>query len=177
MSDAATLLPHYTYDDWVHWEGKWEVIRGIAIAMSPAPVPKHQRISSNLSKAFGQPLEACNTCFDYQPIDYRVADDIILQPDFLVVCGEITKPYLDFPPALVVEILSPSTALKDRHTKYGIYQKQGIKYYVIIAPDKEEVEIYELMDGEYHLKQSGKDIVHEFFFSECTARVDFKKIW
>jgi Uma2 family endonuclease len=177
VSDAATLLPHYTYDDWVHWEGKWELIRGIAIAMSPAPVPKHQRISSNLSKVFGQPLEACNKCFDYQPIDYRVADDIILQPDFLVVCGEITKPYLDFPPALVVEILSPSTALKDRHTKYGIYQKQGIKYYVIIAPDKEEIEIYELIDGSYHLKQSGKDVRHDFLFPECTASVDFKKIW
>jgi Uma2 family endonuclease len=177
VSDAPTLLPHYTYDDWVHWEGKWELIRGIAIAMSPAPVPKYQRISSNLSKVFGQPLEACNKCFDYQPIDYRVADDIILQPDFLVVCGEITKPYLDFPLTLVVEILSPSTALKDRHTKYGIYQKQGIKYYVIIAPDKEEVEIYELIDGNYHLKQSGKDIIHDFFFPECTASVDFKKIW
>jgi Uma2 family endonuclease len=177
LDNAATILPHYTYDDWVHWEGKWELIRGIAIAMSPAPVPKHQRISSNLSKVFGAPLEACNKCADYQPIDYRVADDIILQPDFLVVCGEITKQYLDFPPALVVEILSPSTALKDRHTKYGIYQSQGIKYYIIIAPDKEEVEIYELMGGEYHLKQSGKDIVHDFFFPECNARVDFKKIW
>lgn len=120
---------------------------------------------------------ACNKCADYQPIDYRVADDIILQPDFLVVCGEITKAYLDFPPVLVVEILSPSTALKDRHTKYGIYQSQGIKYYIIIAPDKEEIEIYELMNGEYHLKKSGKDIVHEFFFTECNARVDFKKIW
>nr|WP_255539607.1 Uma2 family endonuclease [Longitalea luteola] len=139
-------MPHYTYDDWIHWEGKWELIRGIAIAMSPAPVPKHQRISSSLSRVFGVPLRACNKCTDYQPLDYRVADDIILQPDFLIVCGEITKPYLDFPPALIVEILLPATALKDRHTKYGIYQKQGIK-------------------------------LHEFFFPECTARVDFKEIW
>jgi Uma2 family endonuclease len=177
VSDAATILPHYTYDDWVRWEGKWELIKGIPNAMSPAPVPKHQRISLNLSGEFRVPLKACNTCAAYQPIDYRVTDDTILQPDMLVVCGEITKPYLDFPPVLVVEILSPATALKDRHTKYGIYQSQGIKYYIIISPDKEEVEIYELIDGEYHLKQSGKNIVHEFFFPECTARVDFKEIW
>lgn len=95
----------------------------------------------------------------------------------LVVAGEITKEYLDFAPSLVAEILSPATELKDRYAKYGIYESQGIKYYIIIAPDKEEVEIYELIDGEYHLKQSGKNIVHDFFFPECDARVDFKEIW
>jgi Uma2 family endonuclease len=177
VSNAAQILPHYTYDDWMHWEGKWELIKGIPFAMSPAPVPKHQRIAGNLFSEFRSPLKACNKCTAYQPIDYRVTDDTILQPDMLIVCGEITKAYLDFPPTLVVEILSPATALKDRHTKYGLYEAQGIKYYIIIAPDKEEAEIYELIAGEYHLKQAGKNIVHEFFFPECNARVDFKEIW
>ena len=177
MSSAAQILPHYTYDEWVRWEGKWELIRGIPYAMSPAPQPKHQRIAGNLFTEFRLPLKACNKCTAYQPIDYRITDDTILQPDMLVVCGEITKQYLDFPPTLVVEVLSPATALKDRHTKYGIYQSQGIKYYIIISPEKEEVEIYELIESEYHLKQSGKNFVHEFFFPECMARVDFKEIW
>ena len=177
MNSTATILPHYTYDDWKHWEGKWELIKGIPYAMSPAPVPKHQRIALNLSGEFRATLKVCNKCAAYLPIDYRVADDIILQPDMLVVCGEITKTYLDFPPVLVVEVLSPATALKDRHTKYDIYESQGIKYYIIIMPDKEEAEIFELMDGKYHLKQSGKNFVHEFFFPECTSRIDFKEIW
>jgi Uma2 family endonuclease len=177
VNDPNKIYPHYTYDNWVHWEGKWELIEGIAHAMSPSPVPKHQRISFNLKIAFGVPLRACNKCIAYDPIDYLVTEDTILQPDMLVVCGELTKKFLDFPPALVVEILSPSTALKDRHTKYGIYESQGIKYYIIIAPDKEEVEVYELIDGEYHLKQNGRNFVHEFFFPECNARVDFKEIW
>lgn len=177
MSNAVKILPHYTYDDYVQWEGQWELIDGIPYAMSPLPVPNHQRIALNLSVEFRLPLKACNKCIVYQPIDYRVTDDTILQPDMLVVCGEITKKYLDFPPALVVEILSPATALKDRHTKYGIYESQGIKYYIIIAPDKQEAEIYELLDGKYQLKQIGKNLVHEFFFPECTARIDFKEIW
>jgi Uma2 family endonuclease len=177
VNSTATILPYYTYEDWKHWEGKWELIKGIPYAMSPAPVPKHQRIALNLSGEFRATLKACNKCAAYLPIDYRVADDIILQPDMLVVCGEITKTYLDFPPALVVEVLSPATALKDRHTKYDIYESQGIKYYIIIMPDKEEAEIFELMDGKYHLKQSGKNFIHEFFFPECTSRIDFKEIW
>lgn len=31
-------LPHYTYDDYVTWEGRWELIQGIPYAMTPAPV-------------------------------------------------------------------------------------------------------------------------------------------
>jgi Uma2 family endonuclease len=177
LRSSVRILPHYTYDDWVQWEGQWELIDGIPWAMRPVPVPKHQRISSNLLKAFGVPLEACDKCAGYQPIDYWVTDDTILQPDMLVVAGEITKEYLDFAPSLVAEILSPATELKDRHAKYGIYESQGIQYYVIIAPDKEEIEIYELIDDKYQLKQTGKNIVHEFFFPECNATIDFKEIW
>ncbi|TCK06622.1 hypothetical protein [Phorcysia thermohydrogeniphila] len=28
-------LPHYTYEDYKHWEGKWELIEGIPYAMCP----------------------------------------------------------------------------------------------------------------------------------------------
>jgi Uma2 family endonuclease len=106
-----------------------------------------------------------------------VSDDTILQPDFLVVAEEITKEYLDFSPSLVIEIISTTTELKDRYTKYNIYESKGIRYYIIIAPDKKDVEIYELIAGEYKLNQTGKNIVHEFFFPEWTIRIDFEKIW
>ena len=55
-----------------------------------------------------------------------------MQPDLLIVCDEIKQSYLDFPPVLVVEIISPSTALKDRNNKLNVYQHFGIKYYLII---------------------------------------------
>ena len=87
------------------------------------------------------------------------------------------KKYLDFPPALVVEILSPSTAAKDRFTKFPIYQSKSIGYYLIIDPNREEVEVYELLDGEYKMTNRGKDIVHDFSFDECKASIDFREIW
>ena len=55
----------------------------------------------------------------------------------------------------MVEILSPSTALRDRHTKYELYQQQGVKYYLIVNIDSKTIEIFELIDGQYQL-QSGK---------------------
>jgi hypothetical protein len=38
-------IPRYSYKDYLEWEGKWELIGGIAYAMSPAPIIKHQEIS------------------------------------------------------------------------------------------------------------------------------------
>lgn len=175
--DAVKILPHYTYNDYLQWEGKWEVIDGIPYAMSPAPVPNHQRVSAKLSAEFINQLKQCQKCQVYQPIDYIIADDTILQPDLLIVCGEIKKNFLDFPPALVVEILSPSTALKDRHTKYALYQSQGIKYYLIVDPDSREAEVYEINNKIYELKQKGNGFTYEFLMEDCKASVNFGDIW
>ena len=42
-------LPKYTYDDYKHWEGKWELIHGIPYAMSPAPRIEHQLVSGKIN--------------------------------------------------------------------------------------------------------------------------------
>ena len=34
-------LPHYVYDDYRQWEGRWELIEGIPYAMTPAPGFEH----------------------------------------------------------------------------------------------------------------------------------------
>ncbi|MEJ7685327.1 MAG: Uma2 family endonuclease [Segetibacter sp.] len=96
----------------------------------------------------------------------------------LVVCDTIEKDFLDFSPSLVVEILSPSTALKDRYSKFDIYEKQQIKYYLIVSPDKEEVEIYSIENRTYQLKQTGKNVIYTFSFEvDCNVTIDFKEIW
>jgi Uma2 family endonuclease len=177
MSDAVKILPYYTYEDYLQWEGKWELIEGIPYAMSPAPAPKHQRIAANLTTCFAIALKNCSNGKVYQPVDYILQDDTVLQPDMLIVCHEIKKRFLDFPPALVAEILLPSTALKDRHTKYSLYQSQIIRYYILIDPDAEEAELYELENSSYKLKQKGRDFTYEFFLEECSAIVNFREVW
>ena len=177
MSNAVKILPHYTYPDYVQWEGKWEVIEGVPYAMSPTPVPRYQIIAGNLLALFWNELRNCKKCQVSQPLDYLVQDDTILQPDMLIICKPITKKYLDFSPALVAEILSPSTALKDRHAKYSIYESQGIPYYIIIDPEKNDIEIYQLIDSKYQLMKQGKDFSYGFNLDECTAQIDFAEIW
>ncbi len=101
-----------------------------------------------------------------------------MQPDVSVICKEAGKKFIDFPPALVVEILSTSTALKDRHTKFPTYQQQGIPYYLMISQDPEETEVYMLVDGKYELQLKDKSFSYNFQFTdECSATIYFSELW
>jgi len=177
MGLSNKILPHYTYEDYVHWEGRWELIEGSPIAMSPLPVPQHQQSSADLIYAFKDALEkSCKDCKVYSPLDYKVSDDTTIQPDVVIVCGKINKPYLDFAPALTVEILSPSTMLRDRNTKYQIYEQQGVKYYLIVDADKKSIEIYELIEGKYQLQPYKNNF--EFQLNEkCKISPKLNNIW
>jgi Uma2 family endonuclease len=169
MGSIRQILPHYTYEDYKLWQGRWEIIRGIAIAMSPMPNPRHQEISAALTEIMRVAIResGCKKCRVYQPIDYLVKDDTVLNPDLLIVCQPIKGQYLDFTPSLIVEILSPSTALKDRNTKYDLYENEGVKYYIIVDPKDNTYEVYQLVNGMYE-----RMYTNEFDLEGCQINFD-----
>jgi Uma2 family endonuclease len=177
---AVKILPHYTYSDYCNWEGRWELIEGIPYAMSPAPSPRHQWIVANILYELKGALKKskCSKCKAYDFIDVKVEEDTILQPDASIVCSSIDKEFLDFPPSLVVEILSESTALKDRITKFSIYEKFGVKYYLIVDAEKETVEIYSLKDSKYELQSFSAESDFTFsFLDDCNIDIVVKNFW
>ena len=179
MSNVHKILPHYTYEDWVQWEGKWEMIDGHPIAMSPAPVPRHQGVVADVITELNNALRrsGCKgNCKVYDYIDYKVSEDTILKPDVLIVCGKIEKKFLDFPPTVVVEIASPSTALRDKHTKFELYQQQGVKYYILIDADSASIEIYEIHNGIYQLQIMNLNSFEFTLDGGCKMQVDFSTI-
>ncbi len=181
MSALVNILPHYTYEDYRLWEGRWEIIDGIPYAMSPAPSMRHQWISSNIKGELRNALKltACNECRVYDFIDVKITEDTVVQPDASVVCGETPKLFLDFPPVIAVEVLSPSTQIKDRNAKFDRYQKFGVKYYMMVDVDANQVEIYYLADGENYSRQS-PDNANCFSFhlnDRCDITLSLNKIW
>lgn len=178
MGIADKIIPHYTYDDWINWEGKWELIEGHPIAMSPAPIPKHQLVAAELRTELVLALRKskCKKCRVYDPVDYKISDDTILVPDILIICGHVKKNFLDFPPSLIVEILSPSTALRDRHTKFQFYEQQGVKYYLIVDINKMHVDIYTLENNKYQLAENDKPYTFRFD-NECSITPDLSNIF
>jgi Uma2 family endonuclease len=180
MSSALKILPHHTYEDWKEWKDRWELIEGVPYSMSPAPIPRHQIVTTNMVSEFRNALKN-NTCRCFASIylDYLITDDTILQPDLLIVCGEIKKKFLDFPPALVVEVLSPATALKDRNNKFTIYESQKIPYYITVDIDKKEIEIYTIgSEGKYTPEKFSPHSPYRFQLTpDCFIEVVLNNIW
>jgi Uma2 family endonuclease len=179
MGYPNKILPYYTYEDYCRWEGQWELIEGIPYAMSPMPRPEHQTIAGNLHAELRYAIKKAQcSCKVYQPIDYKITEDTILNPDLLIVCKPITKQFLDFAPELVVEILSPATALKDRHTKFEIYQQQQIPYYIMVDTDKKQVEVWQLNEaGKFGPISIDEKQPQLFAFNACLFSIVFENIW
>ena len=154
------------------------MIDGIAYAMSPAPGMRHQHISGKLYLALTNALadNACN-CTAFLPVDYKVAEDTVVQPDVLVVCNpQMAGKVLEQTPALVAEVLSPSTALKDRNSKYYLYQEAGVPYYLIIDHEKAVAEVYQLVDNSYQQQTVDLKTAFTFYFHGCSVDIVFDDI-
>ena len=177
---ALDYMPYYTYEDYVRWEGDWEIIDGTAYAMSPAPMIKHQSISNNIAWELKNIFKNCTKCQALLPVDWRVSDDTIVQPDNLVICEDnIDRAYIRKAPKIIFEILSKSTAKKDLHVKYDIYEKEGVNYYIIVDPDDEIAKVYKLYNGSYIKVCDATSESVEFELKECKEKLefDFSKIW
>lgn len=179
MSIAERFRPHYTYEDYCQWEGNWELIEGMPYAMSPAPVPQHQSVNGNLYSLLKEAIKnnGCENCKVYLPIDWKISDNTVVQPDVLIVCDKIEKKFLDFPPMLVAEILSPATASKDRNEKMELYQLQKVKYYLIVDPQFKKIEAYQFINSQYEPVAINPDTYSFHFEDNCTVAVQLLDIW
>ncbi len=171
-------LPHYKWSDYRNWEGSWELIEGVPYAMSPAPSIEHQTISQNIAFQLSDALKNCKRCKALLPVDWKINDETVVQPDNLVVCGEAEGQYLKKTPAIIFEILSPSTAKKDTGIKFDLYQQEGVAYYVIVNPVDSIAKIYQLtQDGRLIKKKDAQNDHFQFEIEDCQLNFDFSKIW
>lgn len=183
--DAVALkmedLPHYTYDHYVQWEGRWEIINGLPYAMTPAPAIEHQDLCVDIVFQVKSLLKNCGKCKVLLPVDWQISEDTVVQPDVLVVCGEIEKikgNKLLVPPVLVFEILSPSTVKKDRGLKYRLYRAAGVKYYCMVDPETRSADVFELRGADKYIeKEDFQEGKVTFDLGACKIAFDFGEIF
>ncbi|HIP30245.1 MAG TPA: Uma2 family endonuclease [Sulfurospirillum arcachonense] len=113
------------------------------------------------------------------PIDWKVDDSTVVQPDVVLFCEKTDKQYFSKTPPLVVEVLSKATALKDVTTKMKLYEREGVKFYIIVEPNSELSDVFQLVNGEYELmKKCTKEDSYKFEISdECFTEVDFSTVF
>ena len=152
MPLAQKISNKFTYTDYITWSDneRWELIDGEAYNMTPAPTVTHQKIGGNLYILLSSHLKKRAECFvGIAPTDVVFAEHNVVQPDVFVVCDKkkITEANIQGAPDLIIEVLSPATALKDKREKKALYEKYGVKEYIIIDPAAQYVERFLLKEG------------------------------
>jgi len=174
-------LPHYTYNDYKQWDSNaWELIYGIAYAMSPAPMINHQKISNKIGRFLDEIFEECQKCQALLPIDWKISEDTIVQPDNSVICHTPEhEAYITKAPKIIFEVLSKSTMKKDTGLKFDLYEREGVEYYVIVDPDERLAKVYKRHEGRFIKMLDASDETFMFELKECTPSkaFEFSKIW
>jgi Uma2 family endonuclease len=141
MSDLAEK--RLTVDEFLHWaegrEGKWELLDGVPVAMSPERV-RHTRSKSRATMALSDAIRRAGaSCEAFtEGITVRTRDDRAFVPDALVVCPPPPPDVVEIDnPLMVVEVLSPSTAAIDHGVKLeGYFSLPTVAHYLILDPDR-----------------------------------------
>ena len=167
-------IEFYTYEDYKKWEGRWELIDGIPLAMAPAPLPTHQLIATLISYQLNSQIQNCKNCVVLGEVDYKVSDETILRPDVVVTCERLNKPFITNP-KIIFEIVSPSSARRDEKFKFEIYEKEKINYYILVYPNDNIAKAYELKNNKFEkIPLSEK---YQFKLNNCNLEVDFDEIF
>jgi Uma2 family endonuclease len=117
-----------------------ELIDG-QLVKDPSPTYGHQWIVGRLHIEFYRIVGPSRVVVS--PIDVFVDDHNVLQPDILVLDEPLSPKVAHVGiPALVVEVLSKSTAHRDRVVKRDIYLRAGVREVWILDPEAETIEVY-----------------------------------
>jgi len=154
----------YTYADYCTWDDgeRWELIDGVAHMMAP-PSTRHQEISGEIFGQLRDFLRGKPCKVFAAPFGVRLAaddeDGMVVEPDLVVICNEskIDDKGCKGAPDLVVEILSPSSAQRDKWVKFHAYRRAGVREYWIVDPDSKTVTAHLLEGDKYTTMAYGGD--------------------
>jgi Uma2 family endonuclease len=128
----------YTWADYQSWpeDERWELIGGVAYGMAAAPSIRHQDVVLDLVSRLKQQLRGTGCRPFVVPTAVRLSDRDVVEPDILVVCdpAKITASHIEGPPDLIVEVLSPGTSAKDLRPKKALYERAGVREYLVVDP-------------------------------------------
>lgn len=132
-----------------------ELIDGKIVMMSPRPRLNHTRVSGAIYRIFAAALEGKRCEAFPDGVDLYLDEKNHFVPDAMIVCdsSQIKPDRIIGAPALVVEVLSPNTAMRDRGKKMRAYAKSGVQEYWIVDVIGCHIEVYRLNEGSYDIER------------------------
>lgn len=170
-------MPNYTYEDYKHWEGDWELIDGVPFAMAPAPMKRHQMLVGYIFSEIVSKIGICPNCEVLIDSDWKLNSQNILKPNVSLVCNDDNPKHISKTPEVIFEVISPSTAQRDENLKFTIYAGEGVKYYVLVYPEDLVAKVYKNYD--FSFKKVGEFDTESLEFEDikCAFSFDFRAIF
>ena len=147
--NEAKKLNSYTYQDYLeiahNTDERVEFIFGNIYMMAGASA-LHQDIVGNIFYQAKSRQTTDNCKPRIAPFDVKLSVNgsiNIVQPDVMIFCNK------DEIPCAIFEVLSPSTALKDKTVKKKLYEMSGVKEYFLVNSEYKIVEKFKLNDNIY----------------------------
>ncbi|MDZ4764379.1 MAG: Uma2 family endonuclease [Chloroflexota bacterium] len=130
-----------------------ELIDG-AIYEMPSPDLEHQTALSDLHFWLKTEVKTRGGKVYFVPMDVKFDETNTPQPDIFWIapdgkCRPNAKHKLEGAPDFIAEVLSPSTARRDRRQKYDLYEKYGVREYWLVDPSIKLIEVYSLQAGKF----------------------------
>jgi Uma2 family endonuclease len=127
-----------------------ELIDGVLSTVN-SPKPVHAFIVGSLFRlldavAYGRGWRVLPGAVDIVAVDSIVIPDLIVIPEHLAPDPD---DFLAVVPLLAVEVLLPSTRLKDLNDKFRLYERTGIEHYWVVDPIEQRLVAWQLHDGAY----------------------------
>jgi Uma2 family endonuclease len=163
MSDPTRVPEYdensrYTYADYLKWEGleRYQLINGKVFQIA-TPSIVHQALLMELSTQFANWLKGKPCRVFAAPLDVRLfpkgdkSDDTVVQPDLLVVCDKekLGKGFVNGPPDLVAEIVSPLSTYCEFFLKFHDYLEAGVREYWVIDPEEKRILVHIYENGHF----------------------------
>jgi Uma2 family endonuclease len=156
--DVAYGKQKFTIEEYLAMEEaateKHEYYKGEIFGMSGAKLP-HNTISRNLLIGLGIKLNGkkCQPFGSDQRIHIE-ANTLFTYPDISIICGEPETLNNDdlnvLNPAVIVEVLSPSTRNYDRGEKFKLYRDiPTLKEYILVDSESIHIEIFRLNESNH----------------------------
>jgi Uma2 family endonuclease len=159
---------------------RYEIIDGELFDVSAAPSPSHQRVAKRLLRQLEAYFEAPGRGEVFiAPVDVVLTTWDVFEPDLVVVTerGQVTARAVEGSPALVVEVLSPSTRSYDRTKKGRRYAALGISHFWVVDPAEARLQCYRLEEGAYQLVAGGQGSVVLTHSDFPGLTIDLAPLW
>jgi Uma2 family endonuclease len=152
----ATATYPLTFEDLLHTPddgNHYEIIDGELI-VSPAPSRIHQKFLGRLFNIVATHVERNKLGEVYfAPVDVQLFPHDVVQPDLIFIRADRLHIYRDNPvqgpPDLVVEVISPTSRVRDTVRKARIYAAARVPEYWMPDPVERRFGMQVLRDGHY----------------------------